>query len=107
MATLSKSKQHDFINQLIVVLEDNQHLLIEKGFDPGEKLRILKEKREEMQKSEGEFMQSQIAVRENARKSKKARRDAYTNASSLLDIMSGTLGKKNPLVQEIKNIRKR
>lgn len=42
MSTLNESKKRDFIAQLIVMIEKNPQLFIDKGFDPVAKVAELK-----------------------------------------------------------------
>lgn len=106
MATLKQSKQRDFIKQVLVIIGDNQHLMKEKGLDPTAKLALLHEKWEKMETVEGEKLQAKAELKDATRRSGECLKDTYTDASGLVDVFTGLLGKNNELVAELKKLRK-
>lgn len=106
MATLKKSRQRDFIKQMIVVGNDSRQQMKEKGLDPKEKLKLLEEKYKKTMTALGEQEAAKVALREATERSDNTLNDAYADASKLVNIMAGILGKKNTLVLQIRKFRK-
>lgn len=106
MSTLNESKKRDFIAQLIVMIEQNPQLLIDKGFDPVAK--VAKLKADEKLAIEAECAQKDaVADAKDATKEANVTLDvAYKNGSATVDLITGLLGKKNNFVLEIKKLRK-
>lgn len=106
MATLRKSKQRDFIKQIIVLGNDSREQMRAKGLDPKKKLDLLEEKYQKAMTALGEQEAAKVALRDATLRSNDTLKDAYTDASKFVNIMAGILGKKNALVLKIRKLRR-
>lgn len=106
MATLRKSKQRDFIKQIIVLGNDSRSEMVAQGLDPKEKLDSLEERYKVLMKALGEQEAAKVALRDATKRADATLKDAYSDASRFVNIMAGILGKKNSLVLKIRKLRK-
>lgn len=106
MSTLSESKKRDFIAQLIVMIEQNPQLLIDKGFDPVAKVAELKAEMKEAKEAEGAQKDAVAASKDATIRAKATLSAAYKNGSATVDLIAGLLGKKNNFVLELRKLRK-
>ncbi|HRX13152.1 MAG TPA: hypothetical protein P5210_15920 [Draconibacterium sp.] len=103
--SLNGSKKRDFISLFISILEQNGELLVEKGYDPLNKIAQLKEEIAITDHAEA-FQAKAKADAKNATKAANAALNvAYTDASAAVDLVSGLLGKDDNLLLEIKKLR--
>ncbi len=106
MSGLGESKKRDFLSQLIVILEQNVQLLTDKGLDPTAKITQLKTEQAAADDAEGRQTDAKAAAKAATIEAQNALSTAYNNGSATVELIVGLLCKKDPLVQEIKKLRK-
>lgn len=106
MAGFGESKKRDFISQLIVILEQNSQLLNDTGFDPSAKISQLQTELAAADEAEGRQTEAKATAKAATIVAHDTLRTAYDDGSATVELIVGLLGKKNPLVQEIKKLRK-
>ena len=104
--SLNESKKRDFVSQLIVIMEQNAQLLIDKGFDPAAKITELKQEMTAADEAEGKQAEAMAAAKDATQVSNDTLDVAYTDGSATVDLITGLLGKNDNLVKEIKKLRK-
>ncbi len=103
---LTEAKKRDFIIHVLTTLESNIDTLSDNGFNAEAKLTELKTDKEASDKSEN-YQIDAVAVARKAQEDANIKLDkAYKNASAIMDLLSGTLGKNSPLVKELRKRRK-
>lgn len=105
MANLTESKKRDFISQLIVLLTQNVQLLTDKGYNPETVLARLQQELVTANDYEAKQREALAAAKDATQRANSALNEAYTDASAVVDLISGLLGKKDNLLLEIKKIR--
>ncbi|WP_297086096.1 hypothetical protein [uncultured Draconibacterium sp.] len=105
MANLTESKKRDFVQQLIVILQQNTSLLSDKGFDPTAKITQLQTELTTADDAEGKQIEAAAAAKDATKLANETLDTAYTDGSATVDLISGLLGKKHNLVLEIKKLR--
>ncbi len=106
MTSLNESKKRDFVNQLIVLIEQNAQLLTDAGFDPAAKVAQLKQQAQEADAAEAKQQEAKAAAKDATNLANQTLNVAYKDASATVDLITGLLGKSNNLVLEIKKMRK-
>ncbi len=106
MSGLGESDKRDFISQLIVILGQNAPLLTEKGFDPATKITELETDLTATDEAEGRQTEAKAAAKSATIVAQDTLQTAYDHGSATVELIVGLLGKKHPLVQEIKKLRK-
>ena len=106
MGNLTEGKKRDFVTQLIVIMEQNAELLIDKGYNPENKLTELKQELTLADEAEGKQAEAMAAAKDATKLSQDTLDIAYVNGSATVDLISGLLGKKDNLLLEIKKLRK-
>lgn len=104
--SLNESKKRDFVQQLIVIIEQNAQKLVDKGFDPASKITQLKDELVAADDAEGRQAEAMAAAKDATKVANDTLDVAYTNGSAMVDLISGLLGKNDNLVLEIKKLRK-
>ncbi|RIH63325.1 hypothetical protein D1164_20270 [Mariniphaga sediminis] len=105
MGKMTESKKRDFVSQLVVIMEQNEQLLTDKGFNPQEKIAALKQEMTDADAAEARQREAAAAAKDATRTAQQTLDVAYTNASATVDLITGLLGKKDNLVLEIKKLR--
>ena len=106
MSKQSESDKRDFVTQVIEIMEQNKQRLIEKEFDPANRIGQLKQEIKDTDVAEAKQKEAAAAAK-NATEHSNATLDvAYKDASAAVDLITGLLGKKDNLVLEIKKLRK-
>lgn len=103
---MTESKKRDFISQMIELILNNQGRLTEAGFDPSTKLETLQTKSGTAKADEAKQQEAKAALKEATATSVASLKDAYSLASNFADLISGLYGKDDPMVQEIRKMRK-
>ncbi len=106
MATLTESKQSDFVVKLHEVLEQNAQLFIDKGVDPVNVLAELKTQSDAVATAEAKDLSARAAAKDATREANEVLKVAYESGSKAVDFAAGVLGKKHSLIVEIKKMRK-
>lgn len=105
MANLTESKKRDFVQQLIVILQQNASLLTDKGFDPTAKITQLQSLLADADDAEGKQLEAAAAAKDATQLANETLNTVYTDGSATVDLITGLLGKKDNLVLEIKKLR--
>ncbi len=106
MTTLSESRKRDFISQLILLMESKADEFTQAGYDPTNKIEELKGLSDEAQADEAEQQQIQALAKDATQKAQTSLKTAYKEASNMVDLIAGLLGKDHNLVAEIRQMRK-
>lgn len=106
MSGLGESKKRDFVSQLTVILGQNATLLTEKGFDPATKIAQLETELTAADQAEGRQTEAKAAAKSATIEAQDTLQTAYDDGSATIELIVGLLGKKHPLVQELKKLRK-
>ncbi|NOR74938.1 MAG: hypothetical protein GQ525_07245 [Draconibacterium sp.] len=106
MGNLTEAKKRDFVTQLIVIIEQNAELLIDKGYNPENKITELKQELSAADEAEGKQTEAMAAAKDATKLSQNTLDVAYVDGSAAVDLISGLLGKKDNLLLEIKKLRK-
>ena len=106
MGNLTEAKKRDFVTQLIVIMEQNAELLIDKGYNPENKITELKQELSAADEAEGKQAEAMAAAKDATKLSQNTLDIAYVDGSAAVDLISGLLGKKDNLLLEIKKLRK-
>lgn len=105
--SLSKdSEKRDFIAQMSVLLEQNSQVLIDAGFDPTNRITQLKTELDACEVTEAKQKEAQAASMDATKVAQTCLMTGYNDASSLVSLIEGLLGKDNSLVRKIKKLRK-
>jgi len=106
MARLSEKEKRDFVVQVITILNDEAAELTAAGYDPSIRLADLKVKSEEAALAEVAQMMARAEATKATRISNEKLALAYQDASAVVSLMEGLLGKDNSLVHKLHQIRK-
>ncbi len=106
MGNLTEAKKRDFVTQLIIIMEQNAELLIDKGYNPENKITELKQELSAADEAEGKQAEAMAAAKNATKLSQDTLNVAYVDGSAAVDLISGLLGKKDNLLLEIKKLRK-
>jgi hypothetical protein len=104
--SLTESKKRDFVNQLVIIMEQNTQLLTDKGFDPTAKIDQLKQEISVAEDAEARQADAAAAAKDATKLAQDTLDVAYTDGSATVDLIAGLLGKNDNLVKEIKKLRK-
>jgi len=103
---IAENRKRDFIAQILQVISLSQQRLIDAGFDPSDTLRELEQKYKKAVEDAGAKAEAMAAYKNALHTSRGSLKEAYSQASSYADILTGLLGKDDSLVREIRKIRK-
>uniref|UniRef100_UPI003217FC78 hypothetical protein n=1 Tax=uncultured Draconibacterium sp. TaxID=1573823 RepID=UPI003217FC78 len=106
MSGLGESKKRDFVQQMIVILNQNSQLLTDNGFDPTSKITLLEGELTAADDAEGRQVEAKALAKAATIEAQETLSTAYNSGSAVVESVVGALGKKHPLVQEIKKLRK-
>ncbi|WP_339138657.1 MAG: hypothetical protein WGN25_10060 [Candidatus Electrothrix sp. GW3-4] len=103
---MTEAKKRDFVTQIITLVEENQEVLTDKGFDPTERVDELKNKKTTADTAEIEQQEAAAKAKEATAEANRTLDDAYNDASDFADLISGLLGKDDELVKKMRKFRK-
>lgn len=106
MSGLKDSEKRDFISQMITLMINESENLTSRGFDPTAKLVVLNEKNATAENAEIEQQQMAAKAMEATKTANTRLDEAYREASNLVDLISGLLGKEDELVKKMRRFRK-
>jgi hypothetical protein len=106
MTSLNESRKRDFVTQLLLIMQQNAQLLVDKGFDPANKIAQLMQELTAADEAEARQSEAMAAAKNATLLAHGTLSTAYTDASATVDLISGLLGKKDNLLLEIKKLRK-
>lgn len=105
MARQTEKEKRDFVNHIIATAENEKETLTQAGFDPTTRIDNLKVKADYSIETEIAQQKAQAAAMEATKNSNAALKDAYDDASSLVNLIEGLLGKNNALVHQLRKFR--
>ncbi len=105
MAKLNEAKRRDFITQIITLVEEEKDRLVANGYDPTNKVDVLKVKKQESDSSEIAQQEAAARAKEATRLSNEKLDEAYREASNFADLISGLLGKEDELIKRVRKFR--
>ncbi len=105
MAKLNEAKRRDFITQIITLVEEEKDRLVANGYDPTNKVDVLKVKKQESDSSEIAQQEAAARAKEATRLSNEKLDEAYREASNFADLISGLLGKEDELIKRVRKLR--
>jgi hypothetical protein len=106
MSKMSEAKKRDFVAQIISLVNEEQEVLIEKGYDPTARVDELKIKKTTADTAETKQQEVAAKAKEATTHANLTLDDAYKDASDFVDLISGLLGKDNELVKKMRKFRK-
>lgn len=106
MATLSESKKRDFVSQMIVLITQNKQRVVDKGYDPENKIEELKTLLTTADEAEAQQTEAKAAAKDATKKAQKTLKMAYTAGSETVELLTGLLGKEDSLILEMRKLRK-
>ena len=106
MGNLSEARKRDFINQLLLAMENKTVLLTDSGFDPTNKIAGLKLKSEAADAAEVKQQEAMASAKDATKLAQDSLEAAYAEASATVELLTGLLGKDHNLVLEIRKMRK-
>jgi hypothetical protein len=106
MGNISKSKKRDFLNQLIIIMEQNAQLITDKGFNARGRIDELNVELNEAVQAVATQKEMMAEAKSATKRANKALDLAYRNGSATVDLLSGLFGKSDNLLLEVKKLRK-
>ena len=103
---MNEAKKRDFISQMISLVEAEQDVLTDNGFNPTERLDGLKIKKQAADTAEIAQQEAAAKAQEATTQANLILDDAYKDASDFADLISGLLGKDKELVKKMRKFRK-
>ena len=105
MTRLSEKEKRDFVVHVITTLNDEAAALTAAGFDPTERSTGLTAKSEAAAEAEVAQQKAQSVALKATKTSNQALDAAYEDASSVVSLVEGLLGKDNELVHKLHQFR--
>ncbi|WP_163718117.1 hypothetical protein [Mangrovibacterium lignilyticum] len=105
MANLNEKEKRDFIIHVKKTIEDESAALIAAGFDPVDRISQLGTESDTSVDAEVAQQKAQAAALKATKVSNEALKVAYDDASSLVNLVEGLLGKDNELVHKLRQFR--
>lgn len=106
MSKQSESGKRDFVTQLIEIIELHKQRLIDKEYDPANKIAQLKQEIKDTDVAEAKQSDAMAASKDATQFANDTLDIAYKSGSATVDLITGLLGKNDNLVLEIKKLRK-
>ena len=103
--SLTHDHKRAFIRKMIEFTEENEQALKDAGYDPSQRIGELTTLNDAQEQAEAEQLAAMAALKGKTQASNDALDVAYKNASALVELFVGFLGKEHPLVEVLKNIR--
>lgn len=106
MAYLNESEKRTFIAQTLTIIRNNADKLREKGFVPDGKVAELEQLLHQAELAEAIQTKAKADLHDATHQAKETLNTAYDKTSDAINIVSGALGKKHPLVSQLRKLRK-
>lgn len=106
MSNLNDKEKRDFVSQTTTTVEQEAATLTAAGFDPANRLEQLKTEMIAADQAEVAQQQAQAAAIDATRAAQQSLKVAYDDASSMINLIEGLLGKDNSLVRKLRQLRK-
>lgn len=107
MTTLNDNERRAFIAETITITTQETATLTAAGFDPATRLAQLQTKADSADEAEAEQQRAEVAAKNATKAAQDSLKAAYDDASSMIDLFEGLLGKKHTLVLQLRQLRKR
>jgi|GEM_PF-1146706 len=107
MSGINEAQKRNFVTQLIATVEKESETLKTHGYNSENKIQDLKVKKEKSDVTEANQQEALAKAKEATAESNRALEDAYGEAGKMLDVISGLLGKKHPVIVQMKKLRKK
>jgi triosephosphate isomerase len=105
MGYLNDKERRDFVSQTAVIIEEEAATLTTAGFDPANRLQQLKDEKNAAQLAEVVQQQAQAAALDATKAAQESLMVAYNDASAIINLIEGLLGKDNSLVHKLRQLR--
>ncbi|KJF44292.1 hypothetical protein [Draconibacterium sediminis] len=105
MGSQNEKEKRDYVTQVYVITEQNTSRLTDVGFDPANRLTQLQTKRDEANSAEGRQKEIQAEAMAATKVANEKLDDAYKDASAVVSLIEGLLGKDDPLVHKLRTLR--
>lgn len=105
MATLNDKESRDFVQQVIVLVNQNASLLTAAGFDPTTRSGQLQTELQTADEAEGAQQNAQAAALDATKVAQETLKVAYEDASAVINLIEGLLGKDHGLVRQLRQLR--
>lgn len=105
MATLTRGHKRDFARQIAELVSQHNTTLTTAGFNPEERLVLLRDKNAVAEKKRAEQLAAEEAAVKATAESVKTENEAYDFASSTVDLMVAVLGRDDELSRILRNLR--
>lgn len=106
MTTLNEKEKRDFATQVAVITEQNAQTLTDAGFDPQNRLTTLHTEINDADQAEAKQNEIQAAALDATKLANATLKTMYDDASALVNLIEGLLGKDNSLVHKLRQLRK-
>jgi hypothetical protein len=106
MGNLNEKEKRDFVVFVIQTINDEAVNLTAAGFDPTTRSADLKSKSEAATAAEVAQQKAQAEAMKATKASNEALDAAYEDASAVVSLIEGLLGKDNELVRKLRQFRK-
>lgn len=105
MTTLNEKEKRDFISQTITIVEQEAASLNAAGFDPANRIAQLKGEMTDADAAEANQQKAQAAALDATKMARQTLKIAYDDASAMINLIEGLLGKDNSLVHKLRQLR--
>lgn len=102
---MNTKEERDFVEHVIKTVEDETSRLQEKGYDPINRVAVLKEKSAIATTAEIAQQKAQSEAMKATKKANETLKVAYDDASSVIDLIEGLFGKDDELVHKLRKFR--
>ena len=106
MGNLNEKEKRDFVSQTITIVENEAALLTTADYDPTNRLKQLKSKRTAAEQAESNQQKAQAMALDATKLANQTLKVAYDDASEMINLIEGLLGKDNSLVRKLRQLRK-
>ncbi|WP_163708301.1 hypothetical protein [Mangrovibacterium lignilyticum] len=105
MARLTEKEKRDFVVHVITTINNEAATLTAAGFDPTNRATGLKTKSDTAASAEVAQQKAQAEAMKATKASNAALAEAYNDASNVVSLLEGLLGKNNELVHKLHQFR--
>jgi hypothetical protein len=105
MTSLNEKERRDFVSHTVLTIEENAAVLTAAGFDPANRVTTMKTKMATAEQAEVKQQQAQAAALDATKVAIQTLREAYDDASEMVSLIEGLLGKDNSLVHKLRQFR--
>ncbi len=107
MGSLNDNEKRAFIAETVTITSQKTSTLTAAGYDPLNRLTQLQTKVATADEAEAAQQIAAVAAKEATLAAQNALTEAYKDASAMIDLFEGLLGKDNSLVFQLRQLRKK